>query len=48
MKGAYPLNCWIIKFEAYDTDLMNEEFIQARMKFLSEHQGVEDSPYKDW
>ena len=46
-KGDYPLNGWISNFEAYDTDLMCEEFIHARMVYLSEHQGVEDSPYKN-
>ena len=43
--GSYPLNGWIANFEAYDTSHMCEDFIQARMKFLSDQYGVEDSPY---
>ena len=43
--GDYALNGWIANFEAYDTVHMCEEFVQARMKFLSDQYGVEDSPY---
>ena len=42
---SYPLNGWIANFEAYDTSHMCEDFIQARMKYLSDQYGVEDSPY---
>ena len=43
--GDYDLNGWVSNFEAYDTDFVCEEFVKARMKFLSDQYGVEDSPY---
>ena len=43
--GGYMFNGWIANFEVYDTVEMCDEFIQARMNYLCDHYGVEDSPY---